>query len=259
METEPPVERAPSSCPSTTEPEPLDDAPMETEPRLYHFKIPYDPYMAWTQFVEKIFLPEPHKCLVMAENLNRATGHVHLQGYTRKSDRAIKDVRDDMHHAHGLYKEFERKRKAEPELMHRKRLKLSTTVKRATTTEGFQYMCKEVNVPLYQHGFTPEELTELHEKSNAYVVGKKQKVQDVYSELCKGERFAGELKKATDDARIESFMGKVRFCICEKYRKDNLKLPMSRYFGDDIINAIYSDVNCPAEMRMYLAKKLAKH
>ncbi len=59
--------------------------------------------------------------------------------------------------------------------MHKahKRVKLSAELKKEPTEKGFQYVCKEVSVPLNSQGFTPEELAGLHENSNVCVKLKK--------------------------------------------------------------------------------------
>jgi len=158
----------------------------EQESRMYHLKVPFCPYIKWSSLAAKIFEPEPAKALVMAENLNKATGHVHLQGFTRRSARALKKIREDLHDQHSLMEEFKRKRRKDPEYAaSHKRLKLSTELKKEPDQMGFQYMCKEVNVPLYSQGFTPEELKDLHENSNAFVKQKKQKVLDILTNAIK--------------------------------------------------------------------------
>ena len=255
-------EREHETSSGSASPEPVEDdhAPVvEPSPRMYHIKIPYDANLAWADYIKKIFLPDPYKCLVMAENLNKATGHVHMQGFTVRTERALKKIREDMHHDHALYKEFQRKRAADPITMANKRLKLSTVSKRAPDDVGFQYVCKEKNVPLYNQGFSKEELAELHEKSNVHVQGKKQKIQEVYNNIMKENGLTQDLAGCDNERNIEKFMDLIRYLVCEYYRKAGQKLPMSRYFGDDMINAIYSDKNCPATFRRYLAKKLAKH
>jgi hypothetical protein len=48
-------------------------------PRMLHFKVPYDGSIVWGQW---------------AEHFNKATGHVHLQGTSSKSNRQIKRWRE---------------------------------------------------------------------------------------------------------------------------------------------------------------------
>ena len=65
------------------------------------------------------------------------------------------------------------------------------------------------------------------------------------------------LSSRTDD--IQKFMNEIHYQICETYREAGQKLPKSRYFSDDVINALYQDPLCPKGFRCYLANMLAKH
>jgi hypothetical protein len=223
--------------------------PDESTSRLYHVKIPYCPQTNFTAYAKKIFDPEPAKCLVMAENLNKATGHIHMQGYTRRSKKALQKIRQDMHDGHSLNLEHKRKCKESSAYAEKhKRVKLSTEKKDACTERGFQYVCKEVNVPIYSQGFTPEELTQLHENSNAYVAAKKEAVRDIVDRLFDPKHYDPQMignrgcefptvGGVNFDAQMLRLYNHIRWKVMIA-RRDAGHRVTSRYFKDDILNAM---------------------
>lgn len=233
-----------------------------TVPRLLHFKVPFCSNIVWGQWAQKFFDPPPARILVMAEHLNKATAHVHMQGTSSKSDRQIKRLREDMTHEHSLFKEFKRQ-KDNPDYKDygRKRCRLIQTVdkRRPCNETGFQYMCKEFHPPLFSQGFSKEELKQLHEDSNTFVADKKMKINDMLTAILeKDAGMQGIFKNLSNQEDCKKFMHRIHFQICEMHREIDQKLPKSRYFGDDVINALYQRKDCPANFRVYLANKLAK-
>lgn len=244
--------------PSHADGECVEDAPVV--PRMLHFKVPYDGKLCWGDWAQKLFDPPPSRALVMAEHLNRATGHIHMQGTSSKSDRQIKRWREDLTHEHCLFKEFKRQQD-NPDYKDygRKRCRLIQTVdKRKPCNEtGFQYMCKEFHAPIYQQGFTKEELLKLHADSNDYVTDKKMKINEMLDAvLAKDVNLKIQFTKLLTREECQLFMTKIRFQICELCRETDQKLPKRRYFSDDVINALYQRKDCPRGMRVFLASQI---
>jgi len=226
--------------------------PDEDTSRLYHVKIPFCPYINWSNLAGKIFEPEPAKCLVMAENLNKATGHVHMQGYTKRSVRALKKIREDVHDAHSLMVEFKRKRAADPAYAKaHKRLKLSTELKKEPTELGFQYVCKEVNVPLYSQGFTPEELADLHENSNMCVKAKKQAVADILEPLF--QKGIANFPTHDHETKMKALVSACKVKVIEARVAAGQRITM-RYFKEDILNYLAANRRCTRECMKVLAE-----
>lgn len=244
-------------------PESPDAADTPVEPRMLHFKIPYCSSVCWGEWARKFYDPAPARVLVMAEHLNKATAHVHMQGTSSKSDRQIKRLREDLTHEHSLYKEFKRQ-KDNPDYKDygRKRCRLIQTVdkRRPCNETGFQYVCKEFHPPLYQQGFTKEELIKLHQDSLDYIADKKLKIGEMLDALMeKDVNFKIEFRKLQTQEDCKKYMHRVHFELCEMHRDIGQKLPKARYFSDDVINALYQRKDCPRGMRVYLANKLAKY
>jgi hypothetical protein len=120
-------------------------------------------------------------------------------------------------------------------------------------------MCKEQHAPIYQQGFTHEDLKQLHADSNAHVEDKKATMETVFNHMLKHEASATQVLRSIrtkDDA--DKFLSEFRFYAGRYFIKAGKKLPPSRYFGDDIINAIVSNKNCPEYFQRYLLKLYAK-
>jgi len=122
-----------------------------------HSVICYDPSIDWAAVCAALFQAEqPYLCV--AEKLD-TNGHVHMQGRTKLSQRDFDKLAKDLLKDHYKFKDP----KARP--IHHMR--------RETTAEGYQYMCKENPVQtrniLAKNMFTDAELTELWEKSELYV------------------------------------------------------------------------------------------
>ena len=243
----------------TPEPSPLGlpiekecEHPDEDTSRLYHVKVTYCPYINWSNLAGKIFEPEPAKCLVMAENLNKATGHVHMQGYTKRSERALKKIREDVHSGHSLMAEFKRKRAADPAYAAKhKRIQLSSELKREPTEKGFQYVCKEVNVPLYSQGFTPEELADLHENSNVHNKQKKQAVADILEPLF--QKGIANFPTHDHETKMRSLVSACKVKVIEARVAAGQRISM-RYFKEDILNYLAANRRCTRECMKVLAE-----
>jgi len=226
--------------------------PDEDTSRLYHVKIQYCPYIKWSNLAGKIFEPEPAKCLVMAENLSKSTGHVHMQGYTKRSDRALKKIREDIHSGHSLMAEFKRKRVADPAYARaHKRIQLSSELKKEPTETGFQYICKEVNVPLYSQGFTPEELADLHENSNIHVKAKKQAVADILEPLF--QKGIANFPTHDYEEKMKKLVAACKVKVVEARVAAGQWISM-RYFKEDILNYLAANRRCTRECTKVLAE-----
>lgn len=210
---------------------------------LYNIKIRLDP--SWTQedYIKicRHLFDEESKILVVAEKLTgpNTNPHVHIQGYsyytkdtiTEKCRKIVKPMHFQMKPGPGYNP------KARP---------IST----ANADElGFQYCVKEAPnavAPIYQRGFTPEQLMELHEKSQEHVKNMKFNIQDLLWEAL--EKEPGIL--AQDPERVLIW---AKFKVIEKMREENKK--MSGYTKKDILNALLLYPASPKPLLLYVMDK----
>lgn len=241
MEHELDMESPVSSPVFSRELTPADQDPDVTTP-LYplHLKVAWDSGINWTTLAQKIFHPE-EKCLVMAEKLNAATGHVHMQGMCKLSERSLKRVREDLHNEHGLVKEYKRKKgvgfEKRPPIV-------SKRAKKAPDDKGFQYVCKEKNVPLYQQGFTQIELDLLHEASDKHVERLKRTCADMLDEkhkqgliLFTRAQDGIVLRNGTQEEAIKKLFDDCLFHVGEAHIEAGKDIN-PRYFKTQILNAL---------------------
>lgn len=223
------------------EPTPTDqDAEHTTTLYPLHLKVAWDSSINWKDLAQKIFHPE-EKCLVMAEKLNAATGHVHLQGMSAVSERKLKRIREDLHNEHGLVKEYKRKKS----LGFAKRPPIvSKRAKKAPDDKGFQYVCKEKNVPLYQQGFTQIELDLLHEASDKHVEKLKRTCADMLDEkhkqgliLFTRAQDGIKLHSGTQEDAIKKLFDDCLFHVGEAHIEAGKDIN-PRYFKTQILNAL---------------------
>jgi len=221
------------------EPDPVEQEDDEKDSKITHIKIKWCPRINWTALAKKIYEPEPAKCLVMAEGLSTSTGHVHLQGFSRRSDRALEKILSDVKSQHSLTEEHKRKTRTSKEYAAKhKRVNISSRKKVDATELGFQYVCKEVNVPIYSQNFTQEELLYLHEHSNLYVKAKKESAADIVNKYVdqhglpdpEHSQFLPRMVKLYENCRTAVL----------KARVESATRVTSRYFKDDILNALCS-------------------
>jgi hypothetical protein len=148
-------------------------------PKLYTLKVTFDP--AWTtddyvNYTNQLF-PGSEKVLVVAEKLC-TKAHVHFHGYSPYTEETmIQKVADVLTANH-----YTRK----PGPGYRPSSRPASGTKMVATEEGFRYLCKEPPTergPLYQRGFTEEELIDLHEKSQEYVKNLKETLRDWVRDL----------------------------------------------------------------------------
>jgi len=119
-----------------------------------------------------------------------------------------------------------------------KRVNISSRKKVDATELGFQYVCKEVNVPIYSQNFTQEELLYLHEHSNLYVKAKKESAADIVNKYVdqhglpdpEHSQFLPRMAKLYENCRTAVL----------KARVESATRVTSRYFKDDILNALCS-------------------
>jgi len=208
-------------------------------PTLQHFKVTFD--SSWTQedylrICDHVFGDSP-QVLVVAEKMKQ-NAHVHFQGYTRYSHETFKKRRTiakDMHYTQ------------KPGIGARKGARPVTggDQDRPVNATGFQYMCKEppsVTNPVYSRGFTPEQLAELHEKSNAYVENLKFNTFNYVTENVTAERV-----KTMDP---KTLLSKCLLMIAFKLRET--KKMKSRHTRTDVINALLHHPDAPPPLLEYL-------
>jgi len=131
--------------------------------RLVHFKCNYDPSWDYPAIARNIF--GTSKCLVVAEKL-MTNAHVHFQGYSSMTDAQYEATIRDLAKDHYSKKEYPASRPVK-------------RAKREVDETGFQYLCKEEREPLYQQGFTKEELQALRDASDARKSGLKTGLREV--------------------------------------------------------------------------------
>lgn len=234
----------------------IDETVEEVEnSRLYHIKIMWCPWINWEVLAKKIYEPEK-QCLVMAEHLNKSTGHVHMQGWTTRSDRSLAKIRQDVHSKHSLFIEFKRKKAVAIERglkFEKNRIVISSVKAGDATARGFQYQCKEVNVPLYSQGFTPEELAELHANHNAFIQTKKRKVHEILETAFAEQKLTFPPDVAALPERMSKLVKDARFIVAE-HRRDEGQRISSRYFKEDILNALHENRRATKKHRYELAQ-----
>jgi len=120
--------------------------------RLEHWVCQYDPNWNHPEIAQSLF--DGPRVLVAREKFG-SNLHVHWQGYTSLAEATFQDKITVLAKSHY-------RKELEPNCRPVRRFRKNADEK------GFQYIMKENKPPLFTRGFTPEELTELHEKSNIY-------------------------------------------------------------------------------------------
>lgn len=236
----------------------LDEPVLEPEEqdvpsKITHIKIKWCPKINWKNLAQKIFEPEPAKCLVMAEGLSTSTGHVHLQGFSRRSDRALEKILSDVKSVHSAQEEHKRKCAASKDYAEKhKRVQISSRKQTDPTETGFQYICKEVNVPLYSQNFTPAELLELHANSDFYVKTKKMSAADIVNTYLDQHKMPDPLHSQFVP-RMARLYENCRTAVLAA-RVESATRVTSRFFKDDILNALSSHRLAKREHLHELAK-----
>lgn len=138
-----------------------------TAPHLEHFKCKYDQTWDYPAIANRLF--DGEKVIVQEEKVS-TNHHVHFQGYTSLAPRTFGERMTELAATHYL-------KQKQPG---------SRPVKRARKgidTTGFQYLMKEGQQPLYQRGFTQEELDELAATSKQHVHEMKFNLREFIAEL----------------------------------------------------------------------------
>lgn len=148
--------------------EPSEDGDVDeiASERFVHFKIKFDQAADYKKMAAGFF-SDQHPYLVIVEHLNMANTHVHFQGTSVLTDRAVKARLTRIAKTHPL-------RKFNP------KCRPCSMSCRPVDVVGFQYMCKEYKPAhvLASHMFTEQELQDLKEKSVMHVQAIKTKVTD---------------------------------------------------------------------------------
>lgn len=206
---------------------------------LYTLKVSYDP--SWVQedylkICESLFWDSP-KILVVAEKL-QVNAHVHFHGYSYYAEETFKKK------APALIKPMHYTQKVGTPAYNKKKRPVQGMGMVATEL-GFQYLVKEppnAVAPLYQRGFTLEELMELHEKSQAYLKQLKFNIRDFITsmELPKGPK----IKEPSDIYKhvLTEVMWKLR-----EEGKDK-----TRYTRSDIQNGLLHHPQASRELCAYI-------
>lgn len=139
----------------------------DPEFRLEHFTIKHDPTWDYKEIAESLF--DGPKYMVQREKWT-TNAHVHVQGLTSLSVRTFENKRGELAKNHFSRKECPRSKPVQH-------------VRRECNETGFQYMMKEGHAPLFQKGFTEEELEALKVQSVEHVEKMKTSMQEYVKEL----------------------------------------------------------------------------
>ena len=208
-----------------------------SEPRLVHFKCRHDPGWDYKSIANTLFVP--HKKILVVGEKWFSNPHVHMQGYTYDAPRTFADkisalakthcTRDPNHISYVGPK-------ARPMSQGSGNVNLT----------GFQYMTKEpfsAHNPIFQNGFTQEELEALHAASDAHVEKIKFKVRDYLNEVLTQADF--------DKAKASERPSRMMYALAVKYvvramRKEGKNMTM--HTKRDIINALIHHPMCSEEL-----------
>ena len=205
--------------------------PEPNELRLEHFKCNYDQTWDYPAIANSLF--DGEKVMVQDE---KRTGnhHVHFQGYTTLAKRTYDGRITDLSATHYI-------KKMEPGRRPIRRMRSGKA-----TEMGFQYILKEGRQPLYQRGFSEDEIKDLIEKSKEYVDKLKSSAADILRDHPKSDLIFKFPNAETMEKRV-------RFLVGESYRKAGRKVT-GRYFKDEILNALINDPRCsnPQREELYM-------
>lgn len=202
---------------------------------LYTLKVSYDPSWVYEDYVkicESLFTDSP-KILVVAEKMH-VNSHVHFHGYSYYADATFKKK------APALIKPLHYTQKVGTPAYNKKARPVQGMGCVATEL-GFQYLCKEppnAVAPLYQRGFTPEELMELHAKSQEFVKELKFNTRDFITSL--------ELPKGDPPAVYQQIL----MLVAEKLAQEHKD--KTRYTRLDIQNGLLHHPQATPKMRGYI-------
>lgn len=204
---------------------------------LYTLKVTYDSRWAaedYLKICDALFADSP-KVLVVAEKM-RTNAHVHFHGYSylasatfkKKAPAIIKPMHYMCTPGHPG---------------HNPRSRPVQGMGCVATEVGFQYLCKEppnAQAPLYQRGFTPEELMELHAKSQEHVKTLKFNVRDEIAAI------PDQYFKGNPDALFK----KVMLTMGKKLREEGKD--RTRYTRQDVINGLLHHRAASDDLIQYL-------
>lgn len=157
--------------------------------------------------------------------------HVHVQGLTSLSVRTFENKRGELAKNHFSRKECPRSKPVQH-------------VRRECTETGFQYMMKEGHPPLFQKGFTEEEIEELKVASEEHVRKMKTNMQEWVKEMeIEGHRFhnVDGFKRLFNEVALE----------VDKQLEAEGKKP-TRYTTKDVAQGLRLHPKVTDEFRMWL-------
>jgi len=192
---------------------------------LEHIKCNYDPTWDYPAIARDLF--GNNKCLVVAEKLS-VNAHVHFQGYTDLSEREFQKAMTTLAATH-----FERKVKANGRPVKRSR--------RAVDEIGFQYLCKEDRPPLYQQGFTEEELEALRHASQAHV----EELKNGLGDYLQDQRYPEDPARALTQMRLDAL----------KYYDDGGRRPGPR-FQKDVLWIMYKHPQSNETWKLFVSERI---
>lgn len=212
-----------------------------TEPRLVHFKCEHDPTWDYTSISNTLFLPD-QKILVVGEKW-KSNPHVHFQGYTLDAPRTFANKLSELAKRHAS---------RDPAHLNYRgpKTRPMSQGRGSVNVTGFQYMSKEplsAHNPIYQKGFTQEELEELHAASNLHVEKVKFRVRDYLHEVLTDAHFQ---KADASDTPAKKLYAEALRLVAKKLREENKGTTM--HTRRDIFNALILHPKCSDEMAAYL-------
>jgi len=192
---------------------------------MQHIKCNYDPSWDYPAIARQLF--GANKCLVVAEKL-ATNAHVHFQGYTDWNDREFEKAMTNLAATHYS-------KKVNPSSRPVKR------AKRTVDETGFQYLCKEDRPPLYQQGFTEEELEALRFASQAHV----DELKNGLGDNLDGQRYPEDPARAFTQMRLDAL----------KYYDETDRRPSPR-FQKDVLWIMYKHPQSSEAWKLFVSERI---
>lgn len=210
--------------------------PKRPRPRdgaeYFHLKITYDHTWDWAKLCKQLCGAGDLEVLCVAEKLEQ-NAHVHIQGQTILSRNAFEAVRNEWRAKHWLVNEDGGE--------NRRPWKVC---KHEINEKGYQYMSKEGRPPLYQFGFTEDDLSEMKARSDEHVRALKTGLRDHISTLS----FNGS---------VQQVYRAIRKAAIAWYQKDEKWPSQPNRFKSDLLRAMMEHPAATPAWKEYVEEAMA--
>lgn len=210
---------------------------------MIHFKCVYDPTWDYAKKAKSIF--GENKCLVQLEKLG-SNSHVHFQGLTSLSERAIEDHINALSNEHfsviTFKKEFEKWSEIEGNPLKKpSRPRPVKMARRSVDDKGFQYLMKEGTMPMHSQHFTVDELNKLAQQSEEHV----EELKNGMKEYIHARHYDQEPNKAFKRMRLDAL----------EYYEETEKRPRPT-FQKDVLWVMYQHGSSNVEWKEFVAERI---